>query len=270
MEHQGRVAVVTGGGRGIGRATALVLARQGATVAVLARTAAEIEETAEQIIRQGGEALPVSADVADDAAVERAFATIRAECGPIAILVNNAGMGGGHQPVAELEPALWRRVLDVNLTGAFLCARAALPDMAEAGWGRIVNVSSVAATNALPRFGPVAVAKAALDHFTRILAAEGKPRGIGVTALYPGLVDTRLQEEARAAGVSGNGAALQAMFERYKARNLLVEPGRPAALIAFLCSEAASSYAGRVLTTEEATQGLAQQAGLPTTTRQAG
>jgi NAD(P)-dependent dehydrogenase (short-subunit alcohol dehydrogenase family) len=250
MPIEGRVAVVTGGGRGIGRAAALALAGMGATVAVLARTVVEIEETAELVAAGGGEALPIEADVSDERAVEAAFTQVQRECGSITILVNNAGIGGGHKPVAELDAAEWRRIVDVDLTGAFLCARAAWPDMAEAGWGRIVNVSSSAAANGLPRFGPVAVAKAGLDHLTRIMAAEGKPQGIAVTALYPGLVDTRLQEEARAGGVTENGPVLQAMFDRYKTRGLLVPPETPARLIAYLCSDESARLSGRVLTPE--------------------
>jgi len=248
---EGRVAVVTGGGRGIGRATALELAAAGAVVAVLARTVVEIEGTADLITARGGEAFPIPADVGDDASVAAAFALVRRECGPIGILVNNAGIGGGHQPVADLDASVWRRIVEVDLTGPFLCARAAWSDMAEARWGRIVNVSSSAAVNGLPRFGPVAVAKAGLDHLTRIMAAEGKSAGIAVAALYPGLVDTRLQEEARAGGVAENGPTLQAMFDRYKTRGLLVPPETPAAMIAFLCSDDGARLSGRVLTSED-------------------
>lgn len=254
----GRVAIVTGGGRGIGRATALVLAEAGAVVAVLARSESEVEETAEMVVRSGGDALPLVADVTDEGAIDAAFTTVRRECGPIAILVNNAGIGGGHRAIADQDVAQWRRIVDVDLNGPFLCARAAWPDMREGRWGRIVNVSSGAAV-ADParfnpaRFGPVAVAKAGLDHLTRILAAEGRSDKITATAFYPGLVDTRLEEEARA-----EEGPLKATFERYKARNLLIDPTIPARLIALLCTEEAGVLSGRVLTADEVTAALAQ------------
>ncbi len=246
-----RVAVVTGGGRGIGRATALALAEAGAVVAVLARTEAEVEEAAEAVVRAGGDALPVVADVTDEEAIDAAFTTVRRECGPIDILVNNAGIGGGHRSIVDQDVAQWRRIVDVDLTGPFLCARAAWPDMKASGWGRIVNVSSGAAVSDAARFnparfGPVAVAKAGLDHLTRILAAEGRVDKITATAFYPGLVDTRLEEEARA-----EEGPLQATFERYKARNLLIDPAIPARLIALLCTEEAAALSGRVLTADD-------------------
>jgi len=254
----GRVAIVTGGGRGIGRATALALAGAGAVVAVLARTESEVEETAEAIVRTGGDALPVVADVTDEDAINAAFDTVRRECGPLAILVNNAGIGGGHRSIVDQDVAQWRRILDVDLTGPFLCARAAWPDMRNGRWGRIVNVSSGAAVADAARFnparfGPVAVAKAGLDHLTRVLAAEGRADKITATAFYPGLVDTQLEEGARA-----EEGPLQATFVRYKERNLLIDPAIPARLIALLCTEEAAALSGRVLNADDVTAALEQ------------
>src|SRR3712207_203963 len=139
--HAGRVALVTGGGRGIGAATARLLARQGAAVALAARTEEEVVSVAAQIEARGGRALPLVVDVADDDSVASGFERVRSELGPVTILVNNAGTPGVPLPVAAMEPASWRRVFEVNATGAFLCAREALPQMAAENWGHIVNVS---------------------------------------------------------------------------------------------------------------------------------
>ncbi len=142
--HEGRVALVTGGGRGIGAATARLLARQGAAVALAARTEEEVVSVAAQIWARGGKALPLVVDVTDDASVASGFERVRSELGPVTILVNNAGTPGVPLPVAATKQASWRRVFEVNVTGAFLRAREALPQMAAENWGPIVNISSAA------------------------------------------------------------------------------------------------------------------------------
>src|SRR5215218_6760442 len=140
--HAGHVALVTGAGRGIGAATARLLAREGAAVA---RTEEEIASVAHEISSRGSTALPVSLDVADENSVSACFERVRGELGNVTILINNAGTPGVPLPVAVMPPEGWRRAFDVNVTGAFLCAREALPGMVSANWGRIVNVSSAAA-----------------------------------------------------------------------------------------------------------------------------
>ena len=130
--HAGRVALVTGAGRGIGAATARLLAREGAAVALAARTQEEIISVAEEITSRGGTAIPVRVDVADEDSVSSCFERVRAELGDVTILVNNAGTPGVPLPVAATKPDAWRRTFDVNVTGAFLCAREALPGMTSA------------------------------------------------------------------------------------------------------------------------------------------
>ena len=140
----GDVALVTGGaGAALVKPTRAPLPRRGAAVAVTARSAAQLEETVELIERDGGRALAIPADVTDQSAIERGVAAVSESLGPISLLVNNAGIAGPWKPTWETEPDDWWRTLDVNLRGSYLCARAVLPPMIDAGRGRIINVTSV-------------------------------------------------------------------------------------------------------------------------------
>lgn len=239
MELEGKVALVTGAGRGLGRATAYALAEQGARVAVVARTLPEVEETARDIRRQYGvgRSLAIRADIAREQDVALAFDTVRKRWGGVDILVNNAGDMGATRPVAILSFREWQQTLDVNLNGTFLCAREALKDMVPRRWGRIVNVTSAAAAIAVPGMSPYAVAKAAVEHFTRQLAAETGQYGIISVCLRPGVIDTRMQEEMRNRPPDAISPELRAAFNAYKERGMLVSPDRPARIIAYLCSD---------------------------------
>ena len=225
--HAGRVALVTGAGRGIGAATARLLAGEGAAVALAARTEEEIISVAGEITSRGGTAIPVRMDVADEVSVSSCFETVRAELGNVTILVNNAGTPGVPLPVAATKPESWRRAFDVNVTGTFLCAREALPGMASANWGRIINVSSAAARHPVAGMSAYGASKAALDQLTRVLALEGEPYGISVMGVYPGVIDTRMQEESRSFGQNLIGKQLHRMFQGYKDYNMLRPPKNP-------------------------------------------
>jgi NAD(P)-dependent dehydrogenase (short-subunit alcohol dehydrogenase family) len=253
MELEGKVALVTGAGRGLGRATALALAEQGAKVAALARSQSEVEETALMVRRQFGVGLSMAirADVTHESEVQGAFETIRKRWGGVDILVNNAGNTGATRPILNLTLAEWQRALDVNLTGTFLCSREALRYMIPRRWGRIINISSGSASAAVPGMGPYSVTKAALEHFTRQLAAEAGPMGVVAVALRPGLVDTRMQEEIRNRPADSIPPELRATFSAYKQRGMLVPPERPARIIAFLCSDRPGYINGRVLDADE-------------------
>ena len=222
--HAGRVALVTGAGRGIGAAAARLLASKGAAVALAARTEEEIISTAKEIASRDGTAIPVRVDVADADSVSSCFDTVRAELGDVTILVNNAGTPGVPLPVAATEPESWLRAFAVNVTGAFLCAREALPGMAAANWGRIVNVSSAAARHPVAGMAAYGASKAALDQLTRVLALEGEPYGISVVGVYPGVIDTRMQEESRSFGRDLIGKQLHRMFQGYKDYDMLRPP----------------------------------------------
>jgi NAD(P)-dependent dehydrogenase (short-subunit alcohol dehydrogenase family) len=249
--HAGRVALVTGGGRGIGAATARLLARRGAAVAVASRTEEEVASVAEEIGAHGGKALPIFVDVADEESVASGFERTRAKLGPVTILVNNAGTPGVPLPVAATEPDSWRRVFEVNVTGAFLCAREALPQMVSENWGRIVNVSSAAARHPMAGMAAYSASKAALDQLTRVLALEGEPYNIAAIGVYPGVIDTRMQEESRGYGPYLIGKQLHRMFNNYRDFGMLRPPEEPAELISYLCTPAADRLNGHVIRLEQ-------------------
>jgi len=195
--HAGRVALVTGAGRGIGQALADALAEAGAGVAYLDHDSALAEGAAEAARAKGWTALACSADVSDYEAVGAAARAVEEALGPVDILVNNAGISpktaGRKSSVWEMDPAEWRRVLDVNLTGAFNATRVLSPGMRERGYGRIVSLSSVAGRTYCDFVGVhYAATKAALIGFTKHLAGELGPHGVSVNAIAPGRIDTPL------------------------------------------------------------------------------
>jgi 2-hydroxycyclohexanecarboxyl-CoA dehydrogenase len=249
--HAGRAALVTGGGRGIGAASARLLARQGAAVAIAARTEDEVVSVAAEIGASGGTALPLIMDVTDHDSVLSGFERARSELGPVTILVNNAGTPGVPLPVAAMQPDSWRRVFEVNVTGTFLCAREALPQMAAENWGRIVNVSSAAARHPMAGMAAYSASKAALDQLTRVLALEGAPYNVVTTGVYPGVIDTRMQEESRGFGPDLIGKQLHRMFQGYSDFGMLRPPEEPAELISYLCTPAAGRLNGHILRLEQ-------------------
>lgn len=190
----GKVAFVTGAGRGIGPAAALAFAGAGCRVVATARSLAPVAVLAERIRGAGGEALPLTCDVTDQVSVEQAMDAARNQFGGVDILLNNAGVGG-FGAMVEATPEAWQLALDVNLTGPFLCTRAAAPLMKAAGWGRILNITTGLTQLTLKRSGPYAVAKAGLEYYTRLVDAELAASGIRAIAFSPGTVQTDMYEE---------------------------------------------------------------------------
>jgi NAD(P)-dependent dehydrogenase (short-subunit alcohol dehydrogenase family) len=196
----GRVAVVTGASRGIGAATAAAVAAAGAHVVLAARDRGALDAVAGRIEDAGGRATPVPTDVSDEAAVGRLFARVR-EAGPPGALVCAAGVLTP-APFADTTPAMWARTLGVNLTGTFLCCRAAFAAMAAAGEGRIVNfgsLSGVYATEKFPGLAAYNVSKFGVIGLTEAIAVEGKQHGISAICLSPGAVDTEMLRRANPA-----------------------------------------------------------------------
>lgn len=193
---EGATCVVTGAAGGIGRATALAFAAEGARVAVLDRNAAGAEETATLAREAGAEALALGVDTSDEAGVAAAQAAVAAAFGDAEVLVNNAGIIGPGGPVLDLPLAEWNRLLAVNLTGYFLCARAFGKPMAARGGGAMVHVVSVTALAPLPNSGNYGVAKAGAAMLSQLLAVELAPRGVRSNALHPGLVQTPMTQRS--------------------------------------------------------------------------
>jgi NAD(P)-dependent dehydrogenase (short-subunit alcohol dehydrogenase family) len=187
----GQAALVTGAGRGIGRAVALALAREGASVALASRTAHELEATAKEVREAGGAALVVPTDVTDEPATTAMAARARKGLGRLDVLVNAAG-AAAFTPVAELQMADWDRVLSANLRGAVLCCRAVLPAMMEARRGTIVNIGSVVTSRTLPGTAAYTASKYGLLGFSRVLAEEMRAHGIRVGVVTAGATDTPL------------------------------------------------------------------------------
>jgi len=225
-----KTAVVTGGGSGIGRAIAERLSADGYHVGTLD-------------LNPAGTAFAQVADVTDRAQVDAALAAVRERLGPITILVNAAGMDG-FKRFTNLTFAAWQRVIDVNLNGVFHCIQAVLPDMLEAGWGRIVNISSSSAQSGQQFMAHYVAAKSAVNGLTKALALEFGPAGITVNAVPPGFIDTPMLRRSEARGLLGG--TIDEHIERTPVRRV----GRPediAAACAFLVSEEAGYITGQIL-----------------------
>ncbi len=240
---EARSAIVTGGGSGIGLAISERLGVDGIAVAVLDREGEAADEAAGKIVAAGGTAMGVAADVTDRAAVDAAVQQVGSTLGVPTILVNNAGLQG-FDKFLTITPELWARLLDVNLTGTFHCCQVVVPHMLEAGWGRIVNISSSSAHSGQPLMTHYVAAKAGVIGFTKALALELAPKGITVNTIPPGFIDTPMLRESEAKGLLGAGV------DAIAARTPVRRAGRPediAAACAFLVRDDASYITGQVI-----------------------
>lgn len=244
---EGRGAVVTGAARGIGRVITLALARAGADVLACARRPAELEPVVDEVDALGGRAVPCQVDLQDPAQVTRMAETARAELGGVDILVNNSGLGGPSAPLWEVDPADWDETIDVNLTGAFRCCRAVLPQMVDRRRGAIVLIGSITGKRPLLHRSPYAASKLGLVGLCRTLALDAGPYGVRVNVVSPGFVegsrmdwviDRQAEAQARPAADVRRDLERQAPLER------LVTASEVANAVVFLVGDAAAGITG--------------------------
>ena len=247
----GQVVLVTGAASGIGRATALAASAAGASLIVSDTQAQAGEDTAQMLRAAGGEAHFVAADVSDADAVQMMVASALATFGRLDVLVNNAGIAGGGQPLHELEPDAWDKVLAVNLRGPFLCAKYALPHLIAAG-GAIVNVASTYGLIGAPLSAAYCASKGGLINLTRQLAVDYGAQRVRVNAVCPGYIDTDMGGGRARLDAAGREAA-QARREQNAARQPLgrqAQAEEVARVIVFLASGSASFMTGAIVTVD--------------------
>jgi NAD(P)-dependent dehydrogenase (short-subunit alcohol dehydrogenase family) len=228
---KGQVAIVTGGGRGLGRAVAEMLAAQGASVVVASRNAPELDDVVKTIRKAGGHALAQTADVADERQVEELVLATERWVGPASILVNNAGTIEPLATLARSDPALWLRNISINIGGTYMPTRAVLPGMLERDFGRIMNVGSTAATRPGRGWTAYSASKAGVVQMTRSLALEIEGTGVTAVAYNPGPIDTPMQERLRRAG---EDFARAEEFQQMQREGRLRDPKQAARDIAYL------------------------------------
>jgi NAD(P)-dependent dehydrogenase (short-subunit alcohol dehydrogenase family) len=246
---QGRVALVTGGGRGIGRAIALAFGAEGARVAVTARTAAELEEVVAAIRARGGEAMAVTADVANRAAVQGLLERVQEGLGPVEILVNNAGIGSSAdpRPVLEYDDAFWDLTLAVNLTAPYLLCKAVLPGMVARRWVRVLNGASVNSRVPSPHATAYVASKHGLLGLTRVLALEVAADGITVNAICPGPVHTAMNDRRVAYDARRRGVSFEEQERSMTLMGRRIEPDEVAPLAVYLAGDESRMMTGQAL-----------------------
>lgn len=233
-----RVAIVTGAAKGIGFAIARRFVMANASVAIADINLTHAEESAKTLGAQGGRVGAFQCDVSDSASVNGMVEAVLKAYGQVDILVNNAGIGGGAMPVRDVSDELWQRVIAVDLTGVFYCCRAVVPHMVERGYGRIINVASIAGKEGNPNMAPYSSAKAGVIGFTKSLAKEVLKSNVMVNVITPGVISTDLIKEL-------SPEQAQYIIERIP-MGRIGQPEEVAALVHWLASEEASFSAGAV------------------------
>ncbi|HSE98424.1 MAG TPA: SDR family NAD(P)-dependent oxidoreductase [Blastocatellia bacterium] len=250
MRLEGKVAIVTGGGKGIGREISLLFSREGAAVVAAGSTQEAIDQVAREIREAGGRALAARTDVADEASVENMVSATLKEFGQIDILVNNAGIIGPTAPVPAVSREDWDQVLAVNLTGTFLCAHYALPHMIERRSGRIINITSIAGLIGYPLRSPYAVSKWGMIGLTKTLAGEVGPYDITVNAIAPGPIKGPRIDEVIRRRAAQTGRSFEEVEREYIdpiALRRMAEESDVAAVALFLASEEGRNITGETL-----------------------
>lgn len=240
---QAKVALVTGGGSGMGKATSLRLSREGRAVAVLDIDEPGARAVADEIAASGGKAIAVTADVSSRDQIRAALARVRAELGPVTILINNAAIEN-FCPLGELDDATWDRLMAVNLKGLYMMTQEVLPDMEAAGWGRVINLSAIGAQTGAPDMALYTASKGGVISMTRSLAVELGKKGITVNSVSPGFIDTPMSRRAI------DGDLFPVPYEQILATYPIPRLGTPeeiAAACCFFASDDASYITGQML-----------------------
>jgi len=240
----GKTALITGGGRGIGREIALTFARHGARIAVAARTAEQVEQVAGEL---GDNAIALVCDVSDPESVKRMFGDMRERLGDADILVNNAGIAES-ATIVNTTDELWHKHLSINLSGTFYCTRAALPAMLKKGWGRVINIASIAAKTGAPYIAAYSASKHGVLGLTRSIGLEVATTGITVNAICPGYVDTEMVSRGIEQITKKTGRSAEEALDALKKmspQNRLVTPEEVAAVALLLASEEGRGITGQ-------------------------
>jgi NAD(P)-dependent dehydrogenase (short-subunit alcohol dehydrogenase family) len=242
-----RIALVTGGGRGIGHAIALELARAGARVAVSARTEEQLQQVVEQITRSGGQALPITADVSDPVAPARVLDAVRKHWGDVEILVNNAGIGSSAnpKPLVNFDDEFWDLTFAINVKAVYLLSKLALPAMVRNRWGRIINISSINAKIPSLHGAAYTASKHAVIGLTKVAAMEHAKDGITVNAICPGVVRSDMNEKRMDYDSARLGKSKEEIESNASPLGRRLEPTEIATAVAFLASDGASAINGQ-------------------------
>jgi NAD(P)-dependent dehydrogenase (short-subunit alcohol dehydrogenase family) len=257
----GQVALITGGGRGLGRAFAEALAQAGAIVAIVARSADQLRDVAQAIEQAGGRALVFAADVTDRQAIERVVAEIERQLGHIDLLVNTAGVFRALGSIAEVDPDDWWREVEINVRGTFLCTRAVLPGMLARSRGRIINIASAAGLQALPTTSAYCLSKTAVIRFSESLTLENGDRGVCAFAMHPGTVRTPMTNYIVESDEIGQHAPwVQQWFQQLYREGGDTPIQRSVELLLFLASGQADALSGRFIDVDDDLDALVQQA----------
>ena len=244
MRLKGKVAIVTGAGRGLGRASSLEMAQEGASLVILSRTPSELRETAKAIRTSGADVISIKADVAKPGDIEKVVDRTIKHFGKIDILMNNASIIGPVSPLFMIDHKEWDETMDINLRGPYLFAKAVIPYMIKQSRGKIINVTSGLGEMVMPLFAAYSVAKAGLIHLTKIMAEELEYHNIQANGLDPGVMDTRMQEEIRDLGPEILGEEISHEFLSMKENGILEPPEKAARLGVFLASKESDSITG--------------------------
>lgn len=261
MGIEEQVAIVTGGGRGLGRAFAQALANEGAAVAVTARSEDQLRQTVQLIEGAGNRAIAITADVTNRAAVEYMIGEVERQLGPVDLLVNNAAVFRAFGRAWEVDPEEWWHEMETNVRGPFLCARAVLPGMIARRRGRIINLASFVGLSSVTNMSAYALSKAAVIRLTDLLAAETKEYDIAIFVIHPGTVGTPMADYARESDAARQRAPrIQQWFQELFAEGRDTPIEQSVQLILFLASGKADELSGRYISIDDDVAELVRRA----------